>query len=106
MMRGEDSEGSLINPSYASPKYSEFKLYLNPRGVVDLRLTGAFQDGMYIRKSGGFPIQISSKDRKTPMLVSKYGKDIFGIQTEGKDIIATDVLPDIQDYYRRNLPIR
>lgn len=68
-------------PDYRSVSYSEFKQSIGsqaPLGVTDLKLTGAFHSGFYLKATGqGY--EIGSTDSKSSELEAKYGSDIFGI---------------------------
>jgi len=79
LRRGKDSTGYDIAPSYRSDAYSAFKQDKNPLpeyGVPDLRNEGDFYDAMYFDIDAMNPY---SSDPKTPSLVRKYGKHIFGL---------------------------
>lgn len=98
LMEGKDSKGNNLEP-YMSGWYAEFKLHLNPLGVTDLKLTGAFQ-GKFFIKVDKFPISLWSKDSKTSMLVSHYGEDIFGVSDKNLESIQEQGLnQDIEEYY-------
>lgn len=104
LMRGEDSEGNVIDPPYASKHYAELKLFLNPAGVVDLNLTGAFHAKFRLVVSKGWPAYLYSTDKKAPELKEKYGKDIYGVQQESlDDIVDSSILPKVQAYYQREV---
>jgi hypothetical protein len=104
LMRGEDSEGNEIDPPYRSRNYAEFKLFLNPAGVVDLNLTGAFHAKFKLVTSKGWPAYLYSTDKKAPELEGKYGRDIYGVQEETLgDINQSSILPKVQDYFRRDV---
>ena len=99
LMHGYDSEGQPLEP-YKSAMYAEFKLTLNPRGVVDLKLTGDFHNSFYI-SSKEFPLTIDAKDSKRNKLVTRYGIQIFNLTEESKKILfAGYVQGDVNQYYR------
>jgi hypothetical protein len=80
MHKGLDSEGEKIG-EYRSELYAEQKHRINPLpgfGFVDLRLTGAFYEGMYMRVEGDSLLE-GSEDEKAEGLEEKYGKAIFGL---------------------------
>lgn len=103
LMEGEDSKGNKIDPPYASANYAEFKLTLNPAGVVDLNLTGAFHGGWRML-AGRWPVTFTSTDKKTSELKGKYGSEIFGVQQNNLgEINQKNILPDVQAYYKRDI---
>lgn len=105
LFAGETADGGSTG-EYASKSYAKFKSQLNPNNVVDLFVTGNFYDGFFVRiiKDG---FEIDSKDNKRATLVSKYGKDIFGLNTESKETLIKDViLPELTKYWREILHIR
>lgn len=95
LLEGLLSTGQQISPPYASSSYAEYKLKLNPLGVVDLTLTGAFT-GAFIMSATSFPIFFGSLDEKSFSLIQKYGDDIFGETQEDLDKINEEIIPDIQ----------
>lgn len=99
LMRGEDSQGHFVNPPYQSIDYAEMKLHLNPAGVVDLKLTGRFHNSFYLR-AGSFPISIWARDKKTNMLVAKYGAKIFNLQQGSIRFFQEDIKPDFTQRMR------
>lgn len=83
LLSGEKSDDTKIgkyrNKNYAAKKYAQ-----NPLaglGNVDLRLTGDFYSGIIIDPRDRAVI-IDSDDPKTDALTKKYGKNIFGLNTE------------------------
>lgn len=96
LFSGVDAAGFLLKPQYKDTTYAEFKKHLNPKGVVDLKLTGSFYEKFFI-SAEKFPLFLGSKDDKTPDLESKYGKDIFGITKNNLGIISKQtILPELQ----------
>lgn len=104
LMHGLDSNDVLLSPVYRSKLYAEFKLTLNPLGVVDLHLTGAFHEGFFIDASK-FPVLFDSTDEKTSELRAKYGEAIFGLDQVNKDDLAAHLKTQIVDYYKSLLVI-
>lgn len=85
MHKGFNAEGDPIG-EYRSEIYAEEKHRMNPLpgfGRVDLRLTGAFYEGMYVRIEGDTIIE-GSTDEKEEALQKKYGKIIFGLSAPFK----------------------
>ena len=81
--------------------YADMKKFLGgraPLGVVDLKNTGAFQENIYSKaivtnKIGFF--NIGSKDRKTKMLEKIFGKEIWGFNSENKDILQEQIIESL-----------
>lgn len=92
LMHGEDSRGRKLL-KYDSKEYADFKKKLNPKGVTDLKLTGAFHESFTLDASE-FPIEFGAADEKTTKLVAKYGQDIFGLSEESKEILEVVKLRD------------
>ncbi len=100
LMAGIDAAQHRISPPYSSKRYAEFKLFLNPAGVVDLRVTGEFHEGFFI-SINKFPIEFDSKDKKAADLKKKYGANIFGITSANKkELVRGYLVDDIHAYYR------
>jgi hypothetical protein len=103
LFRGHDAEGRSLG-RYNSEEYAELKRQLNPRNVVDLKLSGSFYEGMFMKSRGEvFPITIDSKDEKRDKLVQgdAYGENIFGLTEESKTELNKVVLREpITKYYR------
>lgn len=89
LMEGVDSLGDSLM-AYQDPMYAAFKRTLNARGVTDLNLEGDFHDGFFV-KSDKFPLEFSSKDEKTEMLVDKYGKEIFGLSKDNLNEYSEEI---------------
>lgn len=84
--QGIDKQGQKLK-RYASNSYAARKNALNPFpgfGVPDLYRTGAFHRGFKLQLVSKNTFEINSSDSKTGDLVSKYGKDIFGLTTDSK----------------------
>jgi uncharacterized protein YnzC (UPF0291/DUF896 family) len=101
--QGVDVRGNKLKP-YRNRAYASKKRALNPRGVTDLHLTGAFHRDMFIEASN-FPVTIDSSNPKTGKLKDQYG-DIFGLTAANKKGEATEILkPSVEDYYRSFLVV-
>lgn len=92
LSHGEKGDGQM--PSYASEKYAEYKQKIGsqaPNGIVDLKLTGAFQDKLrlIITKKGA---RIRSYDKKKSDLQNKYGVEIFELNAENQSFYIRQVL--------------
>jgi hypothetical protein len=104
MMEGIDSKGKRLAP-YRNPQYAAIKRQLNPRGVRDYRLTGAFHRDMYL-DARQFPVEFDSSNYKTPRLTEGDGADIFGLTPANKEVAAGEILrPSVQEYYRGFLDV-
>jgi hypothetical protein len=81
LLQGQSAKGKNLK-SYANEEYAAYKNRLNPLpgyGNPDLRLTGAFYQGIRAEFSGG-RLQITSTDSKTTDLQKKYGdENMFGL---------------------------
>lgn len=102
LLEGKDSKNQDVKPPYKNPKYAELKRFLNPKGVVDLRLTGQFHDSFFINDDK-FPVTFGAGDEKTGELVAKYGVDIFGLSVDNKSEFNQQIREEIQDYYKRQV---
>ena len=80
LLSGENTEGGTIEPPLRNFNYAKRKKETGgkaPFWIPDLKLTGAFQRGMFL-ETNDTSFQISSTDEKAEKLTTKY-KDIFGI---------------------------
>jgi hypothetical protein len=81
--KGQLPDGSIIgryrNADYASDKYN-----INPlaNGNVDLMLTRAFVNNMFVEQVRPKAFLFNSTDYKTDKLIGKYSIDIMGINQE------------------------
>ena len=106
LLEGKDSFDKAIDPIYASAGYAEMKLHLNPRGVVDLKLTGEFHNSIFI-DANQYPIIFKSSDSKADELLAKYGEEVLGVT--GKDLqtfVHGYVLPDLQNAINNLIQLR
>lgn len=92
MQSGQDQFGQM--PKYASKVYASKKQAMGskaPFGVVDLKLTGSFQDKLFltITKTG---LRIRSKDKKSNLLRIKYGNEIFVLNNENFGFYIDEIL--------------
>ncbi len=93
---GVDSKGSLLRP------YTNFTVQIKQQSgqVYDrttLKDTGSFYEGFYITAKNGL-FQINSSDSKTPKLVKKYGKDIFGLTVNNEGIINKEIFDRLLEW--------
>ncbi len=76
-----DIYGNDTYDSYRSRDYEIFKSRKNPLagGNVDLILTGAFVDAMYLLKPKQGRYKFGNTDTKRNILKEMYGENIFGL---------------------------
>ena len=89
MLHGLNSKGQKIG-KYRNPIYARMKAQLNPlagEGNVDLKLTGDFQSDMFLDVRGDTFI-VDSADEKSQQLQTRYGEEIFGLDTDYKQQFA------------------
>lgn len=93
---GKQSTGDNM-PLYASNSYAQFKKSIGSKSSprTDLKVTGDFYSGFYVKKSGQNLI-FGSSDSKATELEAKYGKDIYGISINKTDDIKSIVINDIK----------
>ena len=100
-----DIYGNDTFDSYRSKNYEIFKSRLNPSagGNVDLIVTGAFVDAMYLLKPKQGRYKFGNTDKKRNILKEMYGDNIFGLNQKvfekyQKDIIAPRFRTAIKKY--------
>lgn len=104
LMVGLNSDGESLG-EYASRSYADMKRTLNPRGVVDLKLTGHFHENFFVAVE--LPLTVWSYDGKTDDLTKKYGRNLFGLTEENKKIFAIGyVKEELIAFYKRVLGLR
>lgn len=92
---GINSDGEILG-EYASDEYASLKKSMGskaPSGIVDLKLTGEFLEGIYMGRKGNTGI-IDSRDEKTDKLERKYD-NIFGIAPGNIDELGEQVNDNI-----------
>lgn len=74
--------------------YEPFKASLNPlaNGKVDLILTGAFVDAMYLLKPKAGKYLFGNRDKKRNILKEMYGENIFGLNQKVFDKFQKDII--------------
>jgi hypothetical protein len=92
LSHGEKGDGQM--PSYASEKYAEYKQKIGsqaPKGITDLKLTGAFQNKLrlIITERGA---RIRSYDKKKSELLNHYSKEIYELNAENQTFYLKQVL--------------
>lgn len=83
MYSGETKDGERITPEYTPLTVFLKNQEGKPSDRVTLNDTGAFYRAMYLRIIGD-TFEITSADGKTSDLVSKYGRDVFGLNAENR----------------------
>lgn len=94
---GLRSDGSKVEPFYLSDSYARKKNQRNNRpgfGVPDLKNTGNFYAGFYAVVKNN-DLQIKSSDEKSQKLQDKYGKNIFGLTKDSKNIYLQVVREEV-----------
>lgn len=96
LSKGQRADGSTIGPSY-SPTTIQYKKGKNqPSDRVTLFDEGNFYRGFFA-DTDKFPIEIDSKDFKTPLLDEKYGPSLFGLNAANTETFAENIRPEIED---------
>lgn len=98
LLNGINAKGGSLG-RYRSKSYAKYKKKLNPRGVVDLKLTGKFHNSIFVKNSK-WPITIDAHDVKTPKLLSKY-KNALGITPENEKRFAKRINVATKEYYKK-----
>jgi len=100
-----DIYGDGTRQVYENRDYSLFKERLNPLagGSVDLIVTGAFVDAMYLLKPRGNKYRFGNRDKKRNILKLMYGDNIFGLNQAvfakyQKEIIAPRFIRKLKSY--------
>lgn len=103
-----DIYGNGKTYTYLSPKYENFKRTINPLagGKVDLILTGAFVDSMYLLKPKQGRYLFGATDSKRSKLVEAYSINIMGLNQNvfdkfQKEIIAPRFVRKIKNLLNR-----
>lgn len=68
---------------------------VNETGRVDLKDKGDFQRGFILKESGG-KVSITSTDKKTDLLKTKYGDNIFGLTEDNQTKLIEGLSSDIE----------
>lgn len=92
---------------YANPDYAQRKSLLNGlagRGYVDLQLTGAFVNSLFLIRKSQNSYLFDASNIKKETLVRKYGDDIMGLnQKTFNDYQKEVVFPKIIEFIRRKM---
>jgi hypothetical protein len=102
MLSGKRKDGTNIGDApgnyYYSLMYARDKNRKNAKAGFmnpDLKLTGAFQDGLTMTMAGEV-IEVSSSDSKYETLTDKYGGTIYGLNETSQEKYNETLFPEIQ----------
>lgn len=101
---GSDSLGDALTPDYASFTIDQKRFLGQPTDRVTLRDTEAFHNSFFMDASS-FPVRIDATDSKTSELKQKYGEDIFGLDQDSQSEFNAQILPDLQDVYKKSVGV-
>jgi hypothetical protein len=89
-----DIYGNGRTYTYQSQEYSDFKKTVNPlaKGKVDLILTGAFVNSMYLLKPKQGRYLFGAKDKKRNKLVEDYSINIMGLNQNVFEKFQRDII--------------
>lgn len=106
MFAGERSDSTEILPDYTDLTIAIKKAKGQPTDRVTLRDTGSFQNKIKVAvKSDRFTV--SSDDEKTAKLEKKYGKNIFGLNTQHLEEYGREVFrPKLQQYIKETTGLK
>ncbi len=102
--KGEDSLGLDLKP-YAFFTVQIKQLLSQPYDRTTLNYSGAFYDGFYLTvDKDNLILTFNSNDRKTPDLIGKYGKNIFGLNYDNQQKLNYEIIkPELDKYIRQYL---
>ena len=84
LWEGRDASGSMLPLPYSPMTIAIKSAKGQPTDRITLKDTGEFHSGFFAQKVGN-EVQLSSKDSKTPKLISEWGKDIFGLDAKSRE---------------------
>ena len=100
-LQGKRADGQMIAPGLRNEKYAAAKLSRGgkaPFGTPDLKNSGDFNSGQFVKKQGK-TLLFSSTDDKNSDLVAKYGEEIHGLSEESRQQALDDQLVPTVLYY-------
>ena len=107
LSEGKTSKGNPITPEYFSSFYAKYKKSIGAKpaeGTPDLKVSGDFYSGFFVKKERGW-LELHSSDWKEGLLTAKYA-DIMGLNTNSLKELKPYILPDtqklIKDEIRKN----
>jgi len=90
--RGIDSDGDRLK-EYTSFTIQIKQMLQQPYDRTTLNYSGSFYDKFsYYFDKNTYTLTIFSTDKKTPLLIQKYGKDIFGLDTDNTDYLEIQII--------------
>ena len=105
-LQGKRADGQMITPGLRNEKYAEAKVSRGgkaPFGTPDLKDTGDFNSGQFVKKQGK-TLLFSSTDDKNKDLVDKYGEEIHGLSEESREEALNDqLIPTVLFYIEKEL---
>ena len=105
-LKGLNADGQLITPGLRSEAYANAKKSRGgraPFGTPDLKDTGDFNSGQFVKKQGK-TLLFSSTDDKNKDLVEKYGEEIHGLNEESREEALNDqLIPTVLFYIEKEL---
>jgi hypothetical protein len=103
---GKSKNGTPLK-KYASDNYAVFKHRLNPSpglGNPDLKLTGKYWDGWFIKQTGETQYEMGSTDSKAAYLDAHYNKEQYGLDSDSRaNYIKEDYLPILTKNVRKKV---
>lgn len=105
MEEGKDSKDRPIVPEYTETTVEYKKLAQQPYDRVTLNDTGEFRKEMVL-DAARFPLNITSRDKKTAGLIGKYGKDIFGFTKDSLKNFGEQIIGQVKEYFRNLIRVR
>jgi len=101
--KGIDSDGFNIFPEYNHFTIEIKQLLGQPYDRVTLFYSGAFYRSFYIKiDKENLSLEIFANDEKTPKLIRKYGKEIFGLTDENESFVNKEILkPELFKYIQQ-----
>jgi hypothetical protein len=103
-IKGEDSLGLTLKP------YSVFTIEIKqllgqPYDRTTLNYSGAFYNGFYLKvDKDNLVLNFNSTDNKTPDLIGKYGRNIFGLNYNNQQKLNYEIIfPELENYIRQYL---
>ena len=102
--KGEDSLGLSLKP-YAVFTIEIKQLLGQPYDRTTLNYSGAFYNGFYLTvDENNLVLNFNSTDNKTPELMAKYGRNIFGLNYDNQQKLNYEIiLPELEKYIKQYL---
>ncbi len=102
--KGEDSLGLNLKP-YAYFTIQIKQLLGQPYDRTTLNYSGSFYKGFYLKvDKDNLVLTFDSSDTKTPDLIGKYGRNIFGLNYDNQQKLNYEIiLPELEKYIKQYL---